>query len=399
MSKPVEISRGLYWVGVKDWNVRNFHGYTTVRGSSYNAYLITGEKNILIDTVKAPFAGKLLENISSIIDPSKLDVVISNHSEPDHSGSMPAVMAAAPGAVVIATAKGKETLENYYGGGWNLKVVKTGYSFESGEIKLDFVATPMAHWPDSMVTYWKDREILFSMDAFGQHYAAPQLFDGEVPRDVLMHEAKKYYANILMPLGKIVKKTIEALGGLKISMLAPSHGVVWKENPGGIIQSYLDWADLKPARKVLVVYDSMWGSTDAMANAIVKGAAAKGVDAFLLKLTANDMTDITTEVLDAAAVAIGSPTLNGGMLPTVSAFLTYIGGLKASGKAGAAFGSHGWGGGGAKAVEEMMDEIGFEKVSGAVTCRYKPEAETLKMCEELGAKLAEKALDAGSIQV
>jgi len=390
MAERLEILDNIFYVGVKDWNVRDFHGYTTTRGSSYNAYLILDKKNVLIDTAKAAFSERLLENIASVIDPSKIDYVISNHTEPDHSGSMPAVMEAMPDATVIATAKGKEGLLKYYGGDWKWQIVKTGDSLEIGNRKLEFISTPMLHWPDSMFTYSRADKLLFSMDGFGQHYANSFLFDDEAPFEVLMQEAKKYYANILMHLGGIAKKTLAAAEGLPIEMIAPSHGLLWRKHIPDIINAYLTWVDCKPASKVLVIYDSMWGSTETMARAILEGASRHGVDARLLKLSANDLTDVTTEVLDAGAIAIGSPTLNNGLMPSVSAFLTYMQGLKPAGKTGAAFGSHGWGGGGAVAVDAALDKIGIARMRPPITCVYKPDAAVIDDCRKLGSELAEK---------
>lgn len=394
MAKPLKIAENLYWVGARDWNIRNFHGYNTRRGTSYNAYLITGDTPILIDSVKASFADQLLDSVSRLVDPSTIRYVISNHSELDHSGGLGKVMQAAPKAEVIATAKGVETLKKYFPGAesWNFRTVKTGDSLEACGMKFDFISTPMAHWPDSMVTYCGDMELLFSMDCFGQHYAAPALYDDEVSLDVLMYEAKKYYANILMLFGSVVKKTVGALDGLKISMIAPSHGVIWRKNLDLIIKSYLDWAECKAAKKLIVVYDTMWGSTEAMAQAIIAGAAQKGVATCQLNLTVSDMADVVSEVLDTAALVIGSSTLNNVMLPNVAGFLTYLQGLKPAGKYGTSFGSHGWKGGGAKDVYDALEKIGIERVCEPITCSYRPTHDDLAACEALGEKLAERII-------
>ena len=388
MAKAAEIMENVYHVGVKDWNVRDFHGYTTSRGSTYNAYLIIDEKKVLIDTVKNRFSKRLLENIAEVIDPAEIDYVVSNHTEPDHSGSMPAVMQAMPNATVVATKQGESGLTRYYGGGWNFMVVKTGDSLEIGKRRLDFIATPMLHWPDSMATYLPADKLLFSMDGFGQHYAASEYFDDQVPFDVLMHEAKKYYANIIMHLGKVVAKTLDALAGTPIGMIAPSHGVIWRRHIPEIVAAYRDWSECRPAPKVLIVYDTMWMSTELLAKAIYEGAARPGVDVRLLKLSVNDLTDITAEALDAGALAVGSPTLNSGMMPSVSAFLTYIKGLKPANKIGAAFGSHGWAGGGAAAVDEELAAAGVERIRNPLTCVYRPDEFEIEECLKLGRKLA-----------
>ncbi len=391
MSYTREIMKNIHYVGYRDWEVRDFHGYKTVKGSTYNAYLIMDEKITLIDTVKMRYGRKLLENISEIVDPAKIDYVVSNHTEPDHSGSMPVVMAAAPKATVIASAKGRDGLENYYRGGWTYQVVKTGDSLDIGARKLEFITTPMLHWPDSMATYLRADKLLFSMDAFGQHYSTSGLYDDEVDECELFTEAKKYYANILMHLGPIAKKTIPAIEALEIEMIAPSHGILWRSKIPEIVARYKEWAECKPSPKVLVVFDTMWESTGRMASAILEGATMNGVEAKLLRLSANELTDVTTEMLDACAVAVGSPTLNNGMMPTVSAFLTYMEGLKPAGKVGAAFGSHGWQGGGAKAVDAALDRIGIAKIGAPITCSFRPDDATLDECRKLGAELARKA--------
>ncbi len=392
MSKQPQIIDGIHYVGIKDWNVRDFHGYKTIKGSSYNSYLILDEKNVLIDTVKAPFAGEFIKNIEAVIDPSKIDYVISNHTEPDHSGSMETIMKAAPNATVVATAKGKEGLSKYYDtSAWKWQVVKSGDSIQIGRRKLDFIATPMLHWPDSMFTYLAEDKLLFSMDGFGQHFSTSYLYDDEAPYDLLMYEAKKYYANILMHLGGVAKKTLDAAKELPIEIICPSHGVIWRKYIPEIVGAYYDWSVCKPEKKVLIIYDSMWGSTEIMAKAILEGATRDGIDAKLLKITANELTDLTTEVLDAAAIAVGSPTLNNGMMPTVASFLTYIQGLKPQNKPGAAFGSHGWGGGGAAGVDAWLDKIGIKKLRGPIVCIYRPAPAVIEECKKLGAELADIA--------
>lgn len=397
MSEPIQIAEGIYYVGYKDWNVRDFHGYTTVRGSTYNSYLIIDEKITLIDTVKWLYADRLLENISRIVDPAKIDFLVSNHTEPDHSSATPAVMRAAPNATIVATAKGEAGLKKYFGGeDWKFRAVNTGDSLDTGRRKLEFIATPMVHWPDSMMTFLRDQKLLFSMDAFGQHYSASEMYDDEVPFDALMGEAKKYYANIIMHLGPLVRKTLDAAKTLPIETIAPSHGLIWRSRIPDIVKAYYDWSECKPVSKILVVYDSMWMSTEIMAKAILEGAARQGVDVRLLKLSANDLTDVTTETLDAGAIVVGSPTLNGCMMPTVASFLTYMEGLKPKGKLGAAFGSHGWAGGGAKAVDAALDRIGIRRVREPITCVYRPDAETLGACRKLGAGLAEKVAAFGA---
>ncbi len=367
-----EIAPGIYWVGYVDWNVRDFHGYSTNRGSSYNAYLIVDEKIALIDAVKCGYSGDLLDKISEWVDPSKIDFIISNHTEPDHSGEIARVLEKAPNAVVVATDKGRLGLEQYYAGNWNYQVVNTGDSISLGKYTLNFISTPMLHWPDSMFTYIPELKLLFSMDAFGQHLAHSLRFDDEVDFSLLMYEAKVYYANIIMHLGNIVKKTLKQTADTPIEMIAPSHGIIWRKHIPDIIAAYQDWADCKPTRKVLVIYDSMWKSTEIMAESIMAGVLDTGVEASLLKITANDITHLATDVLDAAAICIGTPTLNNCMLPTVASFLTYIKGLRPKNKLGLAFGSYGWSGGAVEQAQQMLRDTGIEIFSENISCKYKP---------------------------
>ncbi len=391
--KSVEVKPGIYWVGYVDWNIRNFHGYKTHRGTTYNAYLIVDEKIALIDSVKAGYGKNLLNLISEIIDPSKIDYIVSNHTEPDHSSELLRVAEVAPNAEVIATAKGAAGLKKYFKADWDIREVKTGDSISLGKRTLEFISTPMLHWPDSMFTYVPEEKLLFSMDAFGQHLATSYRFNDEVDEHVVMEEARVYYANIIMHLGSIVKKTLKAAEGLDIEMIAPSHGVIFRSGLDKIISKYQDWSVFKPLPKLLVIYDTMWQSTEMMATAIADGAAEAGIEVKKLSVQSNDITTLATEVLDSAAFAVGSPTLNNGLLPTVAEFLTYIKGLRPGNKLGFAFGSQGWAGGGVPAIEEVLNAIGVELTTEGVTCQYRPTEEELEVCRKAGKELAEKALE------
>ena len=387
----IPLADNIYWVGAVDWNVRDFHGYTTTRGSTYNAYLIVDEKIALVDSVKNPFVADLMQNVAEHVDPAKIDYVVSNHSEPDHSGSLYAMLEAAPHAQLIASPKGASTLEAYYGEARQVRAVKTGDEIPLGKRTLRFVTTPMLHWPDSMFTYVPEEKLLFSMDGFGQHLATSGRFDEDAPFDVIMAEAKKYYANILMHLGRIVARTLDQARDMEIETIAPSHGIIWRKHIPDILSAYAAWAECRPAAKVLVMYDTMWNSTEAMARAIHEGVTAQSVECKLLKISKNDLTDLTTEVLDAACLAVGSPTLNNGMLPSVASMLTYITGLKPAGKVGVAFGSHGWSGGGATQVADMLDKASVALIREPLTTVFKPSDAVLDECREAGASLAEKA--------
>jgi flavorubredoxin len=380
------------WVGYLDWTVRDFHSYNTVRGATYNAYLIRDEKTVLIDTVKKPYSNVLLKNIGNLIDPAKIDLVVCNHAEPDHAGELAAVLAVCPKAKVVCNKKCRAALALQFDiSNWDFEIVKTGDSISIGKNTLQFIDTPMVHWPESMFTYIPEQELLFSMDAFGQHFASSHRFDDETPIDQVKHEAKKYYANIVMPYGRQVAKTLQACSDLKISMIAPSHGVIWRENVSGIINAYADWCVFKPRAKVLVIYDTMWDSTAKMARAILDGAAVPGVNAKLIHVRSSSLTDIVTDVLDASCIAFGSSTLNMDMMPMAAAALTYLRGLRPANKTGFAFGSYGWGRGGAEAILEYMKAMKWELPHDIVRAKYLPDEETLDKCRDIGRLLADKA--------
>ncbi len=390
----LELSDGVYWVGVVDWNLRDFHGYTTPRGGTYNAYLIVDEKIALVDTVKHGFAGEMLERIKEIVDPSKIDYVVSNHVEMDHSGSLPEIMKIANHAELLCTEKGKEGLLRHYRSDWKFRTVKTGDELKLGKKTLFFIAAPMLHWPDSMFTYLREDQILLSNDGFGQHLASSLRFDEEMCNlsgyecDTVMDEAAKYYANILMPFAGVILKKIEEIQklGIGIKMIAPSHGMIWK-NPGKIIDAYLSWAKGVSKQKVLVIYDTMWNSTEIMANEILRGVSDSGVEVSLFHLRRNEWSEIVKEVLEARAILIGSPTLNNGMFPTVGGFLTYLVGLRPKNKIWATFGSYGWAGGGVRGINEKLKSGNYEPVE-SLEVIFRPDENDLAKCNALGQKIA-----------
>ena len=372
--------------------MRDFHGYQTLRGSTYNAYLIRDQETALVDTVRAPFAQDLLGNIAELTDLSGLDYVIANHAEPDHSGALPALMHACPQATVVCDAKCVDTLGRYYDtGGWRFHVVATGDTLELGARTLSFLEVPMVHWPESMLTYCPQEKLLLSSDAFGQHYASSGRFDDEEPLEVVMAEAKTYYANIVMLYGKPIAKALEAASQLDIEMIAPGHGVIWRSHLDSILSAYSDWVVCRPRPKVLVIYDTMWHSTEKMAHAVVEGATRPGVEAKLLDIGATGRTVLATEVLDAAVVAFGSPTLNKTLMPDAAAVLTYLKGLAPTGKAGFAFGSYGWAPAGPREVETYLREMKFDILREPLTAQYRPTPEVLAECRAAGQMLADKA--------
>jgi anaerobic nitric oxide reductase flavorubredoxin len=386
----VTIAEDIFWVGVVDWNIRDFHGYTTSRGTTYNAYLILDQKTVLVDTVKHTFGKELLRNVCDITGPEKIDYIIVNHVEMDHSSGLPMMAEKAKNATIIASQKGKEAIICHYGDHFKIQTVKTGDELKLGDRTLKFVEAPMLHWPDSMFTYIVPDKILMPNDAFGQHLASSQRFDDEVDEHILMEEATKYYANILMPLGSLIMRKIQEVSQLGVAptMIAPSHGIIWRSNPSRIVNAYLQWSEGKSKKKIAIVYDTMWGSTDKMAMSIAEGAVSQGVEVKLMKLRATDLTEIVTQILDSKAVIVGSPTLNNQMFPTLGYFLTYISGLKPKGKIWSFFGSYGWGGGAVRNMIEMARKAGFEVHEPGIEVKYIPSTEDLKKSFDLGKQIA-----------
>lgn len=383
--KPIEIAEGIYDVGVNDWNIEDFHGYSTPLGTSYNAFLIIDEKVALIDTVKKEFADQLLNNISQIIDPRKIDYMISNHTEMDHSGSLARVMHRIGEEKPLYCSKmGAKSLAKHFPQNWNYHAVQEGEELCLGKRTLTFLETRMLHWPDNMFTYLKAEKILFSSDAFGQHYAGFEKFD-DVIGDAIMPHAQKYYANILMLYGSHTLKLIDRVTdlGLEFDMVCPDHGVIWRKDPGKIINAYAQWSRQTPKRKAVVVYDTMWHSTEKMADAVASGLNAEGIAVRPMYLRKWHRSDIMTEVLDAKAVVVGSPTLNNGLFPTVSDFLTYMKGLKPLNKIGAAFGSYGWSGEAPKLINQELEAMKFD-ILEPVKHQYIPDNNALEASYELG---------------
>ncbi len=386
---------GIDWVGAVDWNVRDFHSYVTSRGATYNSYLIQDKENAVIDTVKAPFFDKWLDHIKAFIDPQSIKYIICNHAEPDHTSAFPLVAKALPNAQIITNEKCKKHVVSYFGGeDWNWRIVKTGDEITLGKRTLKFIETPMVHWPDSMFTYVPEDKLLFSMDAFGQHFATAERFDDEVDLAIVMEEAKTYYANIVIPYSNFVQKVLDAAKGLEIKMIAPSHGLIWRKNLDVILSAYQNWAANKNKSKVTIFYDSMWDSTARIAEAIVDGADQPGVYATLMHVRHTDLTHIATEFMDSAAFAFGSSTLNGLLMPAAAAALVYMQGMRASNKAGFAFGSYGWGAkGGPDQVEEYLKNGKYEIIRPVLKCAWRPTQDVLDEAKEAGKLLASKALE------
>lgn len=385
--KPIELAKNIYWVGAIDWITRDFHGYSTNRGTTYNAYLIVDEKITLIDTVKKPHKNDLLHRIRNIVDPEKIDYLVVNHVEMDHSGCLPEIVDLIKPEKVICSKMGhKAILKHFHQDDWPFHIISPGEELSLGEKTLSFLETRMLHWPDSMFTYVKEDQILFSSDAFGQHLATSERFDDEVNQDVLMYECTKYYANILTLYSPLVKKLIAKVQemNLPIRMIAPDHGVVWRSNPGKIIDAYSRWCVHEGRGNALIIYDTMWNSTEMMAKAVADGLQDEGIGYKLIDLKVNHRSDVMTDVLDASAIILGCPTLNNGMLPRMASFLMYMRGLRPTNKIGAAFGSYGWSGEAVKLMNEAMKEMKFTICHEGQRVQYVPEHTELSQCVELG---------------
>ena len=388
-----ELKKNVYWVGAVDWDLRRFHGHelSTHRGSSYNAYLIVDDKIALVDTVWAPFVDELIENVRQVVDPAKIDFVVANHAEPDHSGGLPTIIRHATNATVVVSKKGMESIPGHYHEQWNFKPVGTGDKISLGANDLVFVEAPMLHWPDSMFTYLTGLNILMPNDAFGQHYATAFRFNDQVNEKELYEEALKYYANILTPYSKLVTKKIdEVLAlGLPVDIIAPSHGVIWRDNPFQIVHNYQEWAAQKPEPRAVILYDTMWHATRRMAEAIGDGLSDAGVDNKLFQMAVSDRNDVITEIFKSRTILIGSPTLNRGLLPTIMPILEDCRGLRLQNKLGAAFGSYGWSGESVKVIEKHLEECKIPIIREGIRCKWQPTAEDLEACRRFGREVAE----------
>lgn len=392
MLNAIEVSPKVWWVGGIDWNERSFHGYTTERGITYNAYLIMDETVTLIDTAKATFTDEFIQRISQVVDPGRIGLVVTNHVEMDHSGSLPKIHELAPNARIVASAPaGVNEIRAHFG--IEVEGVKTGDSISIGERTLHFVQTPMVHWPDNMVTWCPEDGILFSNDAFGQHFATTKRFDDENDLCEVMKQAKKYYANIVWPYGAQVQKAMGALAGLDIKLIAPSHGVMWRSHIPEILERYQAWSTYQTEEKAVVVYDSMWHSTESMAREICDAFIKEGISAQLIDVKNTHISDIMLYLCDARYVACGSPTLNSNMMPTMASFLTYLRGLspKNDQRIGIAFGSYGWAPLGPKQVYAEMENMKFNMACPVVAQQWIPSAENLAALQEQVAQIVEAA--------
>jgi flavorubredoxin len=385
--QKVEIKPDIYWVGGIDWDIRNFHGYSTRRGTTYNSYLIMDKKITLIDTVKHYLFDEMLARIKEIVDPQKIDYIVSNHVEMDHSGSLPKMIKEAPNAKIITSTRGEKGLLRHYKKDLGFQVVKSGDTLNIGKRTLHFVHIPMVHWPDSMVTYIPSDKLLIPNDAFGQHIASSERYDDEIDWGILREEAAKYYGNIVMPYGDQVNKALEAVSGLDIDMIAPSHGIIWRSRIPKIIEEYKKWANYKADKKALIIYDSMWGSTEKIAYSLLEGLSEVGIQVNIRNLTKTDMSDIITDVQDSKLILLGSPTLNNGMMPSMGGFLTYLKGLRPRNRIGFVFGSYGWGGQAVGEIEKVLKDLSWDMPFDSINLNYIPDENELNEVKKVGNKI------------
>ena len=391
-----KLTEKVTWVGKVDWELKRFHGdeFSTHRGSSYNSYLIRDKKTVLIDTVWKPYDKEFVQNLKREVDLSTIDAVIINHGEVDHSGALPLLMKEIPGTPIYCTANGVKSLKGQYHEDWNFVTVKTGDTLDLGTVTLTFIEAAMLHWPDTMFTYMSGENILFSNDGFGQHYATESLYNDVVDTGELYAEALKYYANILNPFSMMVTRKIKEIQGmnLPLDMICTSHGVIWRNDPMQIVETYLEWADAYQENQISIVYDTMWNATRHMAEAIAAGirAADPEVTVKLFNASKSDKTDIIAEIFRSKALVLGSPTVNNGYLYAIAGQLELIKGAKFKKKKAAAFGSYGWSGEAVKLMEEELAKAGFELVSPGKRSVWEPDKAVLEEYEAFGRELAEK---------
>ena len=393
-----KVTDKVTWVGKMDWTLQKFHGeeYSTHKGSSYNAFLIQDEKTVLIDTVWQPFAREFVYELKKVIDLDKIDYIIANHGEIDHSGALPELMKYIPDTPIYCTANGIKSIKGHYHEDWNFIPVKTGDTLDLGESKLTFIEARMLHWPDTMFTYMSGDNILFSNDGFGQHYAADPLYNDLVDQDELYHECIKYYANILTPFSKFVNKKIEEVLGfnLPLDIICPSHGVIWRDNPAQIVEKYLEWANDYQENQITIVYDSMWHGTRRMAEYIGEGIreADGDVRIKIYDVGITDKNDILTEVFKSKAILVGSPTINKGITYAAIGILEMIKGLAFKNKKAAAFGTYGWSGESPAIINEELSKAGFDIISEPLKALWNPDDEAHDRCKEYGKDFIEKML-------
>lgn len=393
MKKPVK--NNVHWVGKVDWELQKFHGddFSTHKGSTYNSYLIQEEKTVLIDTVWVPFAGEFVENLAKEIDLQKIDFIVANHGEVDHSGALPALMKHIPDKPIYCTANAVKSLKGQYHQDWNFQVVKTGDKIDIGNGKeLVFVEMTMLHWPDSMATYLTKDNILFSNDAFGQHLASEKLFNDEVDQCDLFNEGMKYYANILTPFSALLRKKLDQViaMNLPIDIIATSHGILWRDNPAQIIEKYVEWANDYQENQITIIYETMWNGTRTLAEKIAQGIALVDSDVVVKihNLAKSDDNDLITDVFKSKMVLIGSPTVSSSILHGMAGFVHFMKEMKFKNKKSSAFGCYGWSGESVKVINGLMADAGFEVVGEGFRNQWNPDTDAQQAAIDFGKTIA-----------
>jgi anaerobic nitric oxide reductase flavorubredoxin len=396
---PVEVKPGIFWIGAVDWAIRDFHGYITPHGSTYNNYVVDDEDITLVDTLRYEFAEVGIKNLKKVVDPSRIKNLIVNHIENDHSGSMAQIMSLMPDVNIYITDRGKQGLARFFDiSDWNINVVKSGDELKIGRYTLQFLETPMLHWPDSMMTYVREAKLLISQDAFGQHLATTARFDDEFIECASVAELNDavvdYYANILMPFGKLVRVKLDEIEklGLEIDTIAPDHGIIWRSDPGRVMKMYRDMATGKARLRVPVIFDTMWRSTEIMADPIAQGIKDEGVESDVIKLRSTPMSVAIKEVWKSRGFLVGSPTLNNEVFPSVGKFMIHLRGLRPTDRIAGAFGSYGWGGGATRWLYGEFEHMKLKTMEPGMQVKFRPDPEDMSKCYEFGREFARQVI-------
>lgn len=396
--KPVAIAEDIYWIGAVDFNKRNFHGYSrSPEGTTYNAFVVKDEKNVVFDAVDSHYEGTMLCRLAKVMPLEKVDYIVVNHTEKDHAGALPELVARCKPEKIFTTVMGKKFMQAQFNTeGWPIETVKTGDVVNIGKRNIHFIEMRMLHWPDSMASYIPEDKLLISNDAFGQNIASSERFSTQLEREHLSRAVKEYYYNIVLPFSPQVLKTLDAVAalGLDIETIAPDHGLIWKgkDEVEFILKTYREMAEQKPEPRALVVYDSMWDSTARMASAIASGLEETGVPTRIIDMRTNHHSDVMTELSRCGAVVAGSPTHNNNVLPSMAALLTYMKGLRPQNRVGAAFGSYAWSGEAATLIHEWLTSMSMEMPADPLRVCFVPKHEELAECHKLGKTVAETLL-------
>lgn len=391
--QPLELKKDIWWVGAVDYDNRDFHGYSiSPGGSTYNAYVIKDEKTVLFDTVSAHSTGTMLCRLAKVTPLEKVDYIVCNHLELDHAGALAEVVERCKPEKIFCSQLGLKSMAGYFNmQDWPVQAVKSGDEISIGKRTIKFVETRMLHWPDSMVSYIPQDKLLISNDAFGQNIASTERFGDEFNQEKLLHAIKEYFYNIVLPFSPQVLKAIDLLGGLDIDMIAPDHGLIHR-GPAGVkfvVDTYKAMAEQKTQKRAVIVYDTMWHTTEKMAYAIGSGLEEMGVPMRIMSLKQNHHSAVMTELADCGAVVVGCPTHNNNVLPLVAGMLTYMKGLRPQNRVAAAFGSYGWSGESPKIVHEWLASMNMDMVGDPLRHQWSINHDALKACHQLGKDVAQ----------